>query len=392
MNLDDETLLSAYLDDELDTAERMAVEWSVESSPSLADQLRALATARDAVASLGRPANPGDLAPSIVGRLAADRRRARLRALARPGRVAVAVAGLSSMAASLLFALFLLHRATHENPDLTALAPRIPADRTHSLLFPEPPKVAENVPVPSTLHPTPSTVAVRPSVVVAAEEAREREDRLRISRMLEQPEVRLVLITTDVIDAADRVQHLIDQDPRKTPDFGRITLRAGIVVDPGRPGSAEVFVVPVAEGGRRSFLDKLRAEFREVKEEGEPGEDLVTQLTEVGHAAVFRGKHASPLIEPPADVRPIVAKRGGEPGRNEFHFPEAVDLDRLPLAGLPPIARAAGLEAGDSASGPPRRPVPAIPGESRPLVGPIPLPRPDEMVTVLIWVTRPPKL
>ena len=77
-----------------------------------------MATARDAVAGLGRPAIPSDLAPALVARLAADRRRARLRALARPGRVALAVAGLSAMAASLLFALFLLHRSTHETgPD-----------------------------------------------------------------------------------------------------------------------------------------------------------------------------------------------------------------------------------------------------------------------------------
>lgn len=391
MNLDDESLLSAYLDDELDPAERLAVEWSVESSPPLAEQLRSLATARDAVAGLGRPTIPVDLAPAIAARLAADRRRARLQVLARPGRIAVAVAGLSAMAASLLFALFLLHRSMHEGDDAPALArvaPETPASRTDpDLDHPEaptstPPATLARVAPPAPAGPRSGSVAT------PHDESAERADRLRITRMLEEPDVRLVLITTDVIDAPEQIQSLIHEDARKTPDFGRITLRAGIVVDPKRPGSAEVFVVPVAEGGRRSFLDKLRGKFRDLKEEGEPAPDLVTQLTEVGHVAILQGAHASPLIEAPRGAGPFLAAiRKAETNPSIFRTPRIVSPEEFP-AGDPRAIAGVDGPGPDLLAGLGKGPGPIPPADPRAFVGP-PEPRPDDTVTLLVWVTRP---
>jgi hypothetical protein len=376
MNLDDESLLSAYLDDELDPADRLAVEWSVESSPPLAEQLRSLATARDAVTGLGRPALPVDLAPAITARLAADRRRARLQALARPGRVALAVAGLSAMAASLLFALLLLHRSMHESPDPTQIARQNsndPAPSTHPIpdsesdpdLNPTPKVASKDIIASPDEEPRPRLVRLE-----SADQLREREDRLKISRMLENPEVRVVMVVTDVIDASEQVRGLIEKDPRATPDFGRITLQTGLVVDPNRPGSAEVFVVPINEGARESFLTRLREKFAEVMEEDERRvPDLVTQLTEVGQAAVYRGLQASPLVGSPVDVRSFAQRAGSNSGGDEYLSDHG----------------AGGASAPDS----PRRPTGRPAADADQFVGPPTRLKPTDAVTLLVWVTRP---
>jgi hypothetical protein len=377
MNLDDESLLSAYLDDELDSADRLAVEWSVESSPPLADQLRSLAIARDAVAGLGRPALPFDLAPAITAQLAADRRRARLQALARPGRIALAVAGLSAMAASLLFALLLLHRATHDRLDQLDVAqqnPEVEAPRTHLIPVPESDTdtnptpslpIVQNVAIPSPVQdPGPSLVERE-----SAEEAREREDRLKITTMLENPEVRVILITTDVIDASGQIQTLIHDDARATPDFGRISLRTGLVVDPKRPGSAEVFVVSINEGGRESFVSRLREKFHELKEEDESRvPDLVTQLTEVGQVAIYQGTRASPLVAGPVEPRPFAVRTASGPAGDTYSDP-----------------RTGSMVGSDS----PRPVNDRTPVDAKAFVGPPPRLKPVDPVTLVVWVTRP---
>ncbi|WP_435009866.1 anti-sigma factor family protein [Tundrisphaera lichenicola] len=369
MNLEDESLLSAYLDDELDPADRLAVEWSVESSPPLADQLRSLASAREIVANLGRPDLPVDLAPSIIARLSADRRRARLHTLARPGRVAMAVAGLSAMAASLLFALLQLHRSMHETPQ-TQIAvhvePVVPADRSH--LIPNP----DRVPTPAIVSNDPVLKAPEASppspVKVASDiEARDRADRQRIGEMLERPDVRLVLITTDVIDASDQIRNLIRKDARDFSEFGRITIQTGIVVDPERPGSAEVFVVPINEGGRNSFVNQLRGRFKDLEEDATPSPELVTQLTEVGQVAIFEGTRASSLVDSPIPIPPHLAiKPVVEPGAG----PSPTDEPSETLV--------AETEAEPSSLDP----IIGPPSPSRRL-------EPSDPLTLLVWVTRP---
>ncbi len=56
MNLDDESLLSAYLDGELDAEGRSAVEAALLSDAGLSDRLRELSAVRDLIAGLPRPA------------------------------------------------------------------------------------------------------------------------------------------------------------------------------------------------------------------------------------------------------------------------------------------------------------------------------------------------
>ncbi len=378
MNQDDESYLSAYLDDELDPADRLAVIWSVETSPASAEQLRALATARDAVAGLGRPPAARDLAPAVVAHLSAARRRSLLRALARPGRVAAAVACLMTMAASLAIALVLLHRSTHPlalHPEIALESTSSPAPRNHPIDPIATPPAPPSTSVASLLVP-PTRPEARPAAG-PDDEGREREVRRRVDRMLGSPDVRRVLIVTDEVGASDRIRDLIRQDARKDPDFARIRIATGIVLDPARPEEAEVFAVVLDEPGCGPFLDRLQGIFPGMEVEGEASPALVTQLTEVGRVAIFPGIEASPLVDPPAGVATLGVKQDApKPDIYDLHAPDLVGAGRAPEGPVPPVVRAGPAIGREAVVGP----GPAGPG----LVT-----RADGPVTLLVWVTRP---
>jgi hypothetical protein len=389
MNLDDESYLSAYLDDELDPADRLTVEWSVESSAPLAEQLRSIGLARDAVAGLARPAIPRNLAPVLKARFASDRRRARLRSFARPVRVALVASCFSSIAASLIFALILLNHSLHETPERPKLvaeppvgpAPLLPAPAVDPAR-PAPPTPREVASIEPA--PVPSSPEARPVEAIAPGEARELRDRRTVAGMFERSPVRRVLIVTDVIDAPDQVRGLIQGEARKNPEYGRISICQEIVIDPDRPEAAEVFAVPMDERGRRSFVDRLARLFPNLVEEGESPPELVTQLSEVGQVVVYRGPEAAPLGEPPLGVRPFIANLADKPPGIILE-PDLRPIDPARTGTSPPVAQ----------DGPPKSSEVVASKDGGPeFVGPPDLDRkaplrPDDPVTILVWVTRP---
>ena len=198
--------------------------------------------------------------------------------------------------------------------------------------------------------------------------------------MLERPNVRRIVIVTDMIDASDRIKDLIVQDARKTPEFGRITICQEIVVDPDRAEAAEVFAVPMDERGRQSFVSRLSRKFSNLVEEDELRPDLITQLSEVGQVAIFRGTEAAPLGDPPVDLRPFIANRANSP-----------DGPIGPgLGSDDPSHEGAGSSLTKSG-----RSLASRESETRPdFVGPpdpgrVPPLKPSDPVTVVVWVTRP---
>jgi hypothetical protein len=366
MNLDDETLLSAYLDDELDPADRLLVEWSIETNPPLAEQFQSLAQAREAVSGLARPAIPRDLAPALQGRLLADRRRDRVQRLVRPAAYAFAFSGVVGVAASLIFAIILLNHSLHEFDQ-----PRVadqPAQklRTH-LSSPIARPADSSTIVASTDKPaTPGVIEIKPVVL---DEPRELDARQAIAGMLEQPHVRRIRIVTDVLGASDKVKDLIHQDARKNPEFARITISEEIVIDPELAEGAEVFAVPMVERDRRAFVTQLALAFPNLVEESdETSPDLVTQLTEVGQVALFTGTKAAPLVEPPHDLTPFIANRSELPKNHIFEGdlrPNDIGRVRAPS------------ESGKTVS-------------SKPVIKPSNELKPDDPVTVLVWVVNRP--
>ena len=391
MNPDDDSFLSAYLDDELDPADRLAIEGSIELSPRLAERLRSITQARDALIGLERPALPVDLGPALMARIDSGRRRPG--PLARPAaRFAFALSAFSSVAASLIFAIILLNQSLHETskrPEVAAIPlDPIPAPRHH----PEPVDAPILV---ETASPPPPTVAMAGGSLSSNQAALKEfglvpgdDDRRIVGAILGRSHVRGIVIETDVIDAADRVSELIRQDPRGMPEFGRISIRQEIILDPDHTGPAEVFAVPIDERGRRTFVERLRKSFPDLIEEGRSKPSLVASLGETERVAVFRGIQAAPLGEPPDHLAPFIANRDLD------RPPLFLETDRWPARfpgpagpGLLPAQPPVGLVNGTSNG-------PNVSGQGSEFVGPPDLmamapPRPGERVTLLVWVTRP---
>ena len=390
MNLDDESYLSAYLDDELDPADRQAVEWSIESSLPRADRLRSIAQVREAVAGLDRPAIPRDLGPALAAQIARDNRFSRSRLLIKPARlarVASAFLGFASIAASLIFAIVRLNHPLHESPEVPVVASNevAPAHRTHRI---EPSRIVEIfAPTsPPLLARASNPPALQPThelgpIVVAPEVPTGRDERRLVGDMLARTHVRRVLIVTDMIDAPDQVRRLIAENGREVSEFGRISIRQELMIDPEHVEAAEVFAVPIDERGRRSLVDRLQQHFSELIEEGPSSPELVTQLSEVGQVAVFKGLKAAPLGDPPGGIPGLIAHREPDP------LPGIFEANRFGLTG----PKGAGLGAKPTRAG-------AWPDGfeegADAFVGPLdprrkPPPRPGDRITLLVWVTHP---
>ena len=73
MNLDDESLLSAYMDGQLDPDQHQAVESALLSNPQLSEQLRTLTILRDLVGGLSRDASV-DVSFAVLERIRPPRR------------------------------------------------------------------------------------------------------------------------------------------------------------------------------------------------------------------------------------------------------------------------------------------------------------------------------
>ena len=74
MNLDDESLLSAYMDGQLDPDQHQAVESALLSNPQLSEQLRSLTILRDLVGGLSRDVSV-DVSFAVLERIRSARRR-----------------------------------------------------------------------------------------------------------------------------------------------------------------------------------------------------------------------------------------------------------------------------------------------------------------------------
>jgi hypothetical protein len=370
MNLDDESLLSAYLDDELDPADRLAVEWSIETNPPLAEQFRLLVQMRNAVSSLPRPSIPCDLAPVIDARLAINRRRERIKTLARPASLALVFSGFFSIAASLIFALILLNHSLHDSVSPAQLvdhpAPPSVPQLTQPAVHPtDPTQITLNT-LPEVVQPKPSRVTLpQPQPI---EEKREIEARHAVDGMLGQPHIRRILIATDFLEAP-RVKDLIDADARKNPEFARITICQEIVIDPECAEAAVIYAVPMHERDRKAFVGQLARSFPNLVEETEEtSPDVVTQLTEVGQIALFSGTKAAPLVEPPHGLGSFIANKAETPKTVVF------EDESRPFEHGRPVDRG---EDGKVVT-------------SKPLVVPSTELKPGDRVTVLVWVvTRP---
>ena len=401
MNLDDQSQISAFFDDELDPGDRLLIAWSIESSPASAQELADLKATQGLVRGLDRPAIPRDLSPAILKAISPTSKKPRPTTRA-AARIAAALVGIGSIAASLFLALTLLHRSLHDDSKFE-LTPSVasPEDRTNSLIHP-PLILADATPDRSTASTRPGMTA--PSVVgsdsrpIKLAEAKatgiegiEPARPGQVDAMLGHRKVLRALIVADVLDpTSNRVRSFIERDLGREPVFGRITLTQGIVVDPDRPGEAEVYSVVMSEPGCGPFLDRLRRAFPSMELEGEPEPTLVTQLTEVGQVAVFSGVRPARLGSPPGEISSVVAARAVA-HQDHFPPPSIVPLDPTaprmsdPSPGTGEVSPRVVQKSNVALS------VSAAPPVGNPPGSPSSPHADDELVTVLVWVTRSPK-
>lgn len=243
MTLDDESLLTGYLDDELDAAERQAVESALQSDPALAERLRELAATRDLLGGLRHPLCPVDLTSAVTSRV----ERARLTRLARRRALPILVS-VGAIAASTVALVFRMPgRGQHGE------IPRGPAGALVNVQVTPPavgPSPAESTsPAREVVASTPTPAPVTP-VPNAAPPAQD-EDVARLRELLGRNDVRRVLIVTDVIDAPKQLAQILGGTARKSADFARIYVHQGLAIDPEHPEQATVFAV-VMDGPERA--------------------------------------------------------------------------------------------------------------------------------------------
>jgi len=216
MTLDDESLLTAYLDGELAPDQRSSIESALLADPELAYGLRRLVEVRELLAGMSRPTIPVDLAGAVVGHLRHDASREVLRGPSAwpPLRSARLAAGLG-LAATVLVALTLALKGPKPV--------RAPGPAT-----PRPPVVAETRPVergpaddappstpPRVASATPGTADGRRPV--SEDEAQRASEAEQVREILDSPRLRRIFIVTDVLGGGagrDTVEELVRKTPR----------------------------------------------------------------------------------------------------------------------------------------------------------------------------------
>lgn len=297
MTLDDESLLTGYLDDELDAAERQAVESALQSDPALADRLRELAATRDLLAGLGHPRCPVDLTSAVASRV----ERARLTRLARRRALPILVSVGAIAASTVAVVLRMPGRGQHAEIPRGPAGPLVTVKVAPPAVAPSPTDAASPPEEVVASKPTPAPATPVPN---AAPPARD-EGIARLRELLGRNDVRRVLIVTDVIDAPKQLAEIIGGTARKSADFARIYVHQGLAIDPEHPEQATVFAVVMDGPERAQFLKSIDA-FGPKEVGANP--ELIAQLGDIPDASWLSGKAAAGLGAPPEGLGSIALK------------------------------------------------------------------------------------
>jgi hypothetical protein len=368
MTLDDDSILSAYLDGQLGPEEQQAVESALFADPRLAEELRGLAALRDLLAGLPREA-PVDVAGRVIRRV---RRRATRGAATRV--IAwgpVRAAGLVTLAAGVLLILalpWLMH------PGRPSADGRRPAD------------VAGDAPAEAKARPILSerlwprfskhtTREDRGELIRPGENRPTQPDPaggrgsapgelVDVRDYLDNPELRRVFLVSDGEDgsARQRVVSVVERTTRF--NFYKITISQGIVIDPRHPDEATVFALVVGPRELEDLRTQLRAALKDRVEETDIQPEVVTQLADIGRVEAFSPPAAEMVI--PRDQIAMLRERDA--------------AGPVEPAEAPPAPRAEH----------PKAPVPPTPEQerSRPDADRAVAARTDPPIVVLVWVTR----
>jgi hypothetical protein len=323
MSLDDETLLSAYLDGELDLSRRLAVESALLANPRLAERLQDIAGVRRMVGDLPRPTPDVDLSPAILGQVAAWEA-GRFRPFRSAGKFArrhALVITTVGIAASLLLVALIhpltgarLGPARKVTPSHSVSPGLIAQPASKSLSRPEAPKEAphEELLTKAPAPPAPVPVPIAEVSNLAEQHALRQQQLARA--LMERDTLRRILITADTLEpTAGLVEEAIGQTGRRLARHARYRVCQGVEIDPRHPGEAIVFTVVLDETEHQRFLEKLAERFPQSIEESEARPEVVTQLADIGQVEVFDGTPAGTLRPAPEKVTAMVVGENRPP-------------------------------------------------------------------------------
>ena len=392
MTLDDESILSAYLDGQLGPEDQQAVEAALLEDPRLADELRGLAVLRDLLAG-GPRETPVDLTSRVM-------RRVRRRALFRTARGIVAwgparAAAIAAVAAGVLMMLaapWLLHvrRGPAAAPATNVAALRDAAGKAR----PGPsgtrwPAFATHA---SHEHPTrvDGSEERRTSQGEAGDEADSSRDELvHVREYLDNPQLRRIFLVSDPGDGSDerRVANVVEQTTRF--NYYRITISQGIVLDPRHPDEATVFALVVGPREMDSLRDRLRVALKDRVEEEEAEPGVVTRLADIGHVEACPPSPTADMDIP----REALAYRTGvagivdEPASSaRAEKPEPPDRPTREQERSSPIAEVLDQSKRARPASSPHR---GVAGAQQSPGGPAGAQDADPSYVVLVWVSRP---
>jgi anti-sigma factor RsiW len=304
MSADENTILSAYMDDELDADQRRLIESAVAADAGLAEELRALAVVHDLVAGLPREAPVEICAPVMQRILARQNGEEKATAPVSPGwrpRVVLSLVGWLSAAAALLIATTIAlvqggrvpalvrgARRAHEASIATDTStPRssapsvVTADRGSSV---EPSSSRSDGVSASRLGP----VAHDSTGVVATASVPPDSDLLDVRRLLDHPSLRTFFYVRNGQDGQteQRVASVVERTVRR--GYFKMTISQGIVIDPRHPDEATVFPLVVKPDELDKLRGQLKVAFAEQVEEVSADPRVVTQLADIGSVHVTR--------------------------------------------------------------------------------------------------------
>lgn len=342
MNHELSTLLSAYLDGELDGEARRLVEQSLRSDPALTDQLASLARVRDLVATLSTPDPVGDASGRVLATLA---RRSEARRVARRRAVAVISILVPGLAAAVLLLMVSFRgKPAGTPPDRDAIGPTVafaPAPPAPLVLSPRPAR-----PVPSIAT---ADVAIPKERLVA--EMKARADREELDRLLGREDVRQITVVVDNLAPSTlrSFDEILSKSNRRKPEHARVRLVRSVSNDPRSTAPACFYVVTMDEIEHNSFLSKLKEQFPDSSTDAKAvSPQSVASISQIGQVEILQGEaRATLLAHPPAETPELLALGGHEPTTRRVKVgpivPEAgptssksvSDASSRPLGGVP---------------------------------------------------------
>jgi hypothetical protein len=420
MNLDDESLLSAYLDGQLDPDQLRSVESALLSNPQLSEQLRSLTILRDLVGGLSRDVSV-DVSSAVLERIQSSRPwwvrlPAKISWPADRRRVFQAAGVLGFAAACIIVATIALNvpSASRHRPSNSPKNPGQLSTASNTAKRAAAPNPIRDEIGPGALEKPSSSDSLTsgdgatgivkisdiPHTNAASElpDLDESRDLQHVRKLLDSPNLRRFFLVRGGRDGTGRQQ--VASVVEQTTHFGfyKITISHGIVIDPRHPEEATVFALLVNPKELDNLKERLTAALPDAIEETPVDPQIVTQLADIG---IVQACPATPIVTIPQDALALRTEgvdgrehaaaeiQTVEPGRNAPVPPDrGGKSDHAPGSGSE-VAKHAGVSAPVAAHS-----LESIPGHEDVQIasrasnhGPSPE-KPEDLIVVLVWVTK----